>query len=101
MPSDSPSRARKVVGPTGRPLSLRDLPPPDTKRWVIRRKAELVAAVRGGLLSEAEACARYNISAEEFQSWQETLDRYGIRGLRTTKLQNYRAGPARQDHSEW
>ena len=40
-----------VVGPTGTPLTLRDLPPVNTDRWVIRRKAEVVAAVRGGLLS--------------------------------------------------
>ncbi len=25
-----------VVGPTGTPLTLRDLPPPNTDRWVIR-----------------------------------------------------------------
>ncbi|HEX7727075.1 MAG TPA: DUF1153 domain-containing protein, partial [Rhizomicrobium sp.] len=40
-----------VMGPNGRWLSLADLPPPDTKRWVPRRKAEIVAAVRGGILS--------------------------------------------------
>ena len=40
-----------VIGPTGAKLTLNDLPPPGTERWVIRRKAEVVAAVRGGLLS--------------------------------------------------
>ena len=40
-----------VVGPTGTPLTLRDLPPANTNRWAIRRKAEVVAAVRGGLIS--------------------------------------------------
>jgi hypothetical protein len=78
------------VGPDGNPLSLKDLPPADTKRWVIRRKAELVAAVRGGLISLDEVCERYNLSVEEFRSWEETLSRHGIRGLRTTKLQDYR-----------
>lgn len=39
----------KVVrGPDGSPLALGSLPGRDTKRWVIRRKAEVVAAVRGG-----------------------------------------------------
>ena len=33
-----------VVGPTGTPLTLKDLPPSNTDRWVIRRKAEVVAA---------------------------------------------------------
>ena len=51
------SRGEKyVIGPTGAPLTLADLPPAETQRWVIRRKGEVVAAVRGGLLSLDEAC---------------------------------------------
>ena len=50
------NRARYVIGPDGRVLTVADLPPRNTTRWVIRRKAELVAAVRGGLLSLEEAC---------------------------------------------
>jgi hypothetical protein len=34
-----------VIGPDGSPLTLADLPAPGTTRWVIRRKAEIVAAV--------------------------------------------------------
>ena len=34
----------RVVGPDGKILTLEDLPPPETKRWVARRKAEVVAA---------------------------------------------------------
>jgi hypothetical protein len=82
------SRARYVIGPDGRVLTVADLPPRDTKRWVIRRKAELVAAVRGGLLSLEEACERYALI--EFLTWQRTLDRYGLPGLRTTRVQDYR-----------
>src|SRR3990172_7951273 len=51
-------RVRYVIGPDGSPLTVADLPPRDTKRWVIRRKAEVVAAVRGGLISLEEACER-------------------------------------------
>lgn len=80
-----------VIGPDGQKLTTADLPPPDTKRWVIRRKAEVVAAVRGGLITEDEACARYGISSEEFDSWSRSIDRFGIQGLRTTRLQKYRA----------
>ena len=50
-----------VIGPTGVPLTIADLPPVDTGRWVIRRKAEVVAAVRGGLLTLDEACERYSL----------------------------------------
>jgi hypothetical protein len=79
-----------VIGPTGAPLTLADLPPPNTQRWVIRRKAEVVAAVRGGLLSLDEACTRYSLTNEEFLGWQASIDRYGLAGLRTTRIQQYR-----------
>ena len=73
-----------VIGPDGGALTLADLPAPGTKRWVCRRKAEVVAAVDGGLLSLDEACRRYALSIEEFVSWQRAFDRYGQRGLRAT-----------------
>jgi len=82
---------RYVVGPDGSPLTLADLPPPNTKRWVSRRKAEVIAAVRGGLLSIEEACQRYSLSVEEFLSWQWANDKFGQAGLRTTRLKEYRA----------
>ena len=81
---------RYVIGPTGAPLTLKDLPPPSTQRWVIRRKAEVVAAVRGGLLSLEDACERYSLTSEEFLAWQQSIDRHGLAGLRTTRLQQYR-----------
>ncbi|MCL2505827.1 MAG: DUF1153 domain-containing protein [Alphaproteobacteria bacterium] len=68
---------------------LERLPDPDTKRWVVRRKAQVVAAVRSGLLSVEDACKRYTLSEEEFRSWMVLLDNHGIRGLRTTRLQEY------------
>ncbi len=91
MYSNSPGRQNSVIGPAGTPLSLDDLPPPDTKRWVIRRKAEVVTAVRAGLLSLEEACERYHLSVEEFLSWQALIEKHGMRGLRTTRLQQYRS----------
>ncbi|WP_068315360.1 DUF1153 domain-containing protein [Polycladidibacter hongkongensis] len=84
------SRAKYVIGPDGSPLTIADLPPTTTKRWVIRRKAEVVAAVRGGLLSLEEACSRYTLTVEEYLSWQSSIDRHGLAGLRATKLQDYR-----------
>ena len=75
---------RYVIGPTGSALTLSDLPPANTQRWVIRRKAEVVVAVRGGLLSLDEACQRYALTNEEFLSWQQAFDQHGLPGLRTT-----------------
>lgn len=79
-----------VMGPHGTQITLADLPPSNTKRWVIRRKAEVVAAVRGGLLSLHDACDRYSLTVEEFLAWQSSLDRHGLAGLRTTRIQDYR-----------
>jgi len=84
------SRVSYVIGPDGSPLTVADLPPPNTRRWVIRRKAEVVAAVRGGLLSIEDACNRYRLTVEEFLSWQRSIDRHGLPGLRATRIQQYR-----------
>ena len=66
------------------------LPPPDTKRWSPARKAAVVTAARAGLISREEACARYRLSEEELRAWERALDRNGVAGLRTTRLQSYR-----------
>jgi len=71
-------------------MTLEDLPAPNTKRWVIRRKAQVVVAVRSGVISLNDACSRYNLSIEEFLSWQRLIDRHGIGGLRATRIQQYR-----------
>ena len=72
-------------------MILNELPPPDTKRWVVRRKAAVVAAVKNGAITLEEVCRRYNLSVEEVLSWQEMIDKHGVRGLRVTRLQDYRA----------
>ncbi|MFN3958733.1 MAG: DUF1153 domain-containing protein [Parvularculaceae bacterium] len=84
------SKEPYVIGPDGMPLTLADLPPRTTKRWVIRRKAEVVAAVRGGLLTLEEACERYQLTVEEFLAWQKAIEQYGMPGLRATRVQQYR-----------
>lgn len=83
-------RPNYVIGPDGTPLTIADLPPSGTRRWVIRRKAEVVAAVRGGLISLEEACQRYTLTVEEFLCWQRSIDRHGLAGLRATRIQEYR-----------
>jgi Protein of unknown function (DUF1153) len=72
-----------------------DLPPPNTKRWVIRRKAAVVAAVRSGRITLEEALRRYNLSEEEFRSWQRAFETHGLPGLRATRVQQYRERPPR------
>ena len=69
------------------------LPPADTKRWVARRKAVVVDAVRCGALTLDEACRRYRLSVEEFHAWQRAIEAHGVAGLRVTRLQIYRDAP--------
>lgn len=83
-------RPATVIGPLGERLTFDKLPAPDTSRWVVRRKAEVVAAVNGGMLTIEEACARYQLTLEEFASWQRAVERSGLPGLRVTRAQHYR-----------
>ena len=78
------------MGAARRSPASDDLPPPDTKRWVIHRKAAVVAAVHNGKISRDEVCRIYNISAEEFLNWERLLGVHGPAGLRVTRTQQYR-----------
>jgi hypothetical protein len=84
LPGEPPNRARLIA------RLIENLPPPDTKRWVVRRKAAVVAAVRGGGITMEEACRYYQLSEEEFLSWERALERHGVAGLRTTRVQQCR-----------
>jgi hypothetical protein len=85
-----------VIGPLGEKLTLASLPASSTRWWNARRKAEVVAAIDGGLLTTTEACERYDLSLEELAAWQCAIERSGWDGLRVTRLQYYRALWARQ-----
>jgi hypothetical protein len=84
-------RPKYVIGPDGSPLTVADLPQSGSQRWVVRRKAIVVAAVRGGLLSIEEACDRYKLTLDEFLSWQASINKHGLAGLRSTQIQKYRS----------
>ncbi len=71
-----------------------ELPPSGTKRWIARRKAAVVAAVRTGAIGLEEACRRYELSEEEFLAWERGIETHGVAGLRITRLQIYRDPPA-------
>jgi transposase-like protein len=102
MSTSSPSfanqgeQAKIVRISSGRQKELDRLPPADRRRWVMRRKAQVVAAVRNGVLTFEEACERYSLSEEEFKAWQTLLDNHGLRGLRATRMQEYRPADERE-----
>jgi hypothetical protein len=84
------SRPLRIIGPHDEVLTRDNLPPANTNRWVASRKAQVVAAVQSGLMSLEEVMRRYNLSVEEFYSWQHAMDRAGVRGLRVSWSQQER-----------
>jgi hypothetical protein len=52
-------------------------------------KAGVVQAIQDGRLKFEDAVAKYDLSAEELQSWINRHAKYGKSGLRATKLQEY------------
>ena len=90
-PRSSQNRLNSVIEQSlVRSPPMDDLPPPNTTRWVIRRKAAVVVAVRSGKITMEEALRRYQLSEEEFLSWQRAFETHGLAGLRATRAQQYR-----------
>ena len=71
------------------------LPPANTKRWVVSRKAQVVRAVEDGLITLDQACERYSLSHEEFAHWCQLIKSHGTRALRATRVQDYRRASRR------
>lgn len=81
---------RAVTLPDGRVLTLADLPPANTRRWVASRKALVVLAVQHGLMTRKSVQDRYDLSEEEFILWETAVSLHGIEALKVTSLQKYR-----------
>src|SRR3979490_1860306 len=63
------------------------LPPAgSTTRWSAQRKAVVLIAIRGGMISLPEACGRYSLSQEELSEWRRAFERNGIAGLSVKKI---------------
>ena len=87
---------KKVEGPrtvtmaNGDVMTLADLPPVNTRRWVASRKAAVVRGVLYGLISQDDAMERYCLSEEEFQEWISAVAEHGEDALKATNVQKYR-----------
>ncbi len=75
----TPQRAN---GERIRAVPMPTLPPAGTRRWVARRKAQVVEAVLSGMLKLDDALRRYELSIEEFSLWKRRFYRSGVDGLR-------------------
>lgn len=87
---------KKVDGPRsvtladGSVMTLADLPPANTRRWVASRKAAVVRGVAYGLMTQSDALKKYLISDDEFQEWVKAVSEHGESALKATALQKYR-----------
>ena len=81
---------RAITLPDGTVMTRADLPDAKTRRWVASRKAAVVKAVEGGLLTAAEACEIYALSEEELEAWHLAVERHGENALKATSIQRYR-----------
>ncbi|WP_187430047.1 hypothetical protein ROLI_023300 [Roseobacter fucihabitans] len=87
---------KKVDGPRsvtladGSVMTLADLPPDNTRRWVASRKAAVVRGVAYGLITQSDALKKYQISEDEFHEWVKAVSEHGENALKATALQKYR-----------
>ena len=80
-------RGVRLPGVNSEVLTPNELPVSRPRRWIVKRKAHVVAAVDSGLLSVQEACSRYSLTLDEFLSWKRNL---GLAGLHRTRIQDDR-----------
>ena len=81
---------RAVTLPDGQIMTLADLPPENTRRWVASRKLAVVRGVAYGLIEQSDALARYGLSREEFHEWISAVNAHGEKGLKVTAMKNDR-----------
>jgi hypothetical protein len=72
--------ARFVVGPDGYPLTAADLPAQQPRRWLSRRKAQVVAAVASGLITREQVCDRYRLTPVELLTWESSIELFSQTG---------------------
>ena len=87
---------KKVNGPRavtlsdGTIMTRADLPDVNTRRWVASRKAAVIRAIAGGLISREDAMTHYGLSGEELDAWLAAVDQHGEAALKATTIQRYR-----------
>ncbi len=72
-------------GPDEQRRLIASLPPHNATRWTTVRKAQVVAAIVGGVLTMEDARLRYALSEEEFISWQGVAARSKVRRFRSDR----------------
>lgn len=86
-PQISPKKPVAIKLKDGTIISLSDLPPTSTKRWVASAKESVIRVYMAGLATRDDLILKYALSSEEFDIW---LNRYldgGKQALKVTKIQ--------------
>jgi Protein of unknown function (DUF1153) len=86
-------RTERISEQTWSPLAARRPP----ARWTPMRKAMVVRAILVGKLDELAARLRFDLADNELSDWISRYVEHGVKGLRTTRLQNYRTRTTDQD----
>lgn len=60
-------------------------------RWVVSKKFELLRRIRAGEIDFDQACARFDLSAEELETWMRRETVFGAAGLKARLVQELRA----------
>jgi len=82
-------RPKYALGPTGQ-ITVDSLPPANTSRWTARRKAEVIAAIHGKLITREWALKTYRWTEAELKYWEMSLAKFGLDGLKVTKVHEHR-----------
>ena len=54
-------------------------------RWTVRQKVQVLLRIELGEITDAEAMARWEISAEELAQWRQDYAHWGAPGLTATR----------------
>jgi len=78
-------------GPRTRNDAVLDkLPGKTIARWTATAKKAVLDAIRAEALTVTEACKRYELTADELESWDRKEQMYGRNGLMATQISRYR-----------
>lgn len=72
------------------PTLASHLPRTSRTRWSYNRKGAVVQEIVAWKMTREEALTKYELSEEELNSWFELFGRFGVNGLRSTRIQRYK-----------
>jgi hypothetical protein len=75
MSEKQPAISMRLASSQSERFIIAALPPAHSRHWIPRHKHAVVKAVHAGVLPLREAMMRYELSLEEFVSWENQFER--------------------------